>query len=703
MPSAGQISLAELAGKVAEHYPGAEQLQRTASGTVIVYYSQGNVVGADKIDPLTGKSISVYEISPFMNGVKNLHRSLMLDSGGRIAAGLIAACMLLLTVSGLVLLIHRAGGWRAVVRPLRGSPAQRLHSELGRLMAIALLLSSLTALYLSADRFNLLPAHVHEVEEPAFPSKVDGGPPAAIGNLTALASVDLNDFRELVYPFKNDRNDFYSLRTDQGMGFVDQATGELLAYKPYARHQKVYEFIYMLHTGEGLWWLALLLGLASASVPVMAVTGTQIWWSRRRSLPRLTNNAKPDNSDTVIFVGSESNSTWGFAKCLHDALTDGGHHVHTSSMNDFGYAYPKAERLFILTATYGDGDAPSSASHFLSRLAQAPDSLRLPFCVLGFGDRQFQNFCQYALDVETALKKKAWPQLCTTELIDRQSAQEFSRWGSSLSCALGQPLVLNHAPPRPRTFQMELAERVDYGEQVQAPTTIFRFRMPYGSKTRGWLRRIFRSQPPYFEAGDLVGIFPPDSEIPRLYSLASESRDGTLEICVRKHPHGVCSNYLHNLQPGGCVEAFIRPNPNFRPTYGKSPVILIGAGTGIGPLVGFIRHNRRHRPMYLYWGGRDPNSDFLYEAELTHYLDDRRLTGLNTAFSRIQDKAYVQDKVRADGSTLQQLIRNGGSIMVCGGRNMSASVAQAMEEVLSQQGLSVVTLKSQGRYREDVY
>lgn len=69
---------------------------------------------------------------------------------------------------------------------------------------------------------------------------------------------------------------------------------------------------------------------------------------------------------------------------------------------------------------------------------------------------------------------------------------------------------------------------------------------------------------------------------------------------------------------------------SFRPASGKSSVIRISAGTGIGPWTGFIRNNTDKYPMYLYRGGRDPASDFLYEPEFA----DRRLTQLNAAFSR---------------------------------------------------------------------
>jgi sulfite reductase (NADPH) flavoprotein alpha-component len=208
---------------------------------------------------------------------------------------------------------------------------------------------------------------------------------------------------------------------------------------------------------------------------------------------------------------------------------------------------------------------------------------------------------------------------------------------------------------------------------------------------------------PEFEAGDLIGILPPGSDLPRFYSLASASSDGAVEICVRKHAGGQCSSFLHKLESGGRIEAFIRKNPTFRPARGKGPLILIGAGTGIGPLAGFIRHNTSRRQVHVYWGGRNPASDFLYEGELAKYLADQRLTRLNTAFSRVPGGGYVQDRIAADAIELRGLIQRGAQVLVCGGRNMAAGVAHALESITRPIGIDLQTLKSQGRYIEDVY
>jgi sulfite reductase (NADPH) flavoprotein alpha-component len=110
-------------------------------------------------------------------------------------------------------------------------------------------------------------------------------------------------------------------------------------------------------------------------------------------------------------------------------------------------------------------------------------------------------------------------------------------------------------------------------------------------------------------AGDLLGIVPPGSSVPRYYSLAS-GWHGFVEICVRQMPGGLCSTHLLGLQPGGSVQAFIRPNPGFARCRARGArVLLIGAGTGVAPLAGFIRRNDRHKPMHLYFGGRDPARD----------------------------------------------------------------------------------------------
>ena len=702
IPAAGEISVADLAGRVVAHYPGTEQISRSLSGEIVVYYAGEGQSGADLVNPLTGEGIAPYQPSAWLRWVKNLHRSFLMDDSGRMLAGVLAALMVLICLSGIVLLARRMGGWMAILQPIAGSGNPRIHAELARFAVIGLLLSALTGSYLSAVRFGLLPEAVDA--EPSFPVQVSGGTPAPASSLDALKNVDISELRELVFPYPDDLSGVYSLSTALGSGFVDQATGELLQYQPKSAGSKFQIWMTRLHTGEGLWWLSLILGMAALTVPVLSFTGMRIWWQRRSSLIRPDENAGIDAAEVVILVGSEGNTTWGFARDLQNKHSQAGKKVHCAPMNDLAEHYPQASVLFVLTSTYGDGNAPSSANQFMARLENFRPGEALGFVVLGFGDQQFPKFCQYALEVDAALSEKGLQQVHAVTRIDRGSAIQFREWGEAISEHLGVPVALTHNPKPAATTEFELVERVDYGVAVQAPTSILRFRPAQNHQTlrqRLFLKR--QQHPPEFEAGDLFGITPPGDQVARFYSLASSSSDGQLEICVRKKPGGVCSSYLHSLKPGDRIAGFIQHNPGFRPAKGPKPIILIGAGAGIGPLAGFIRKNTDRNPMYLYWGGRNPQSDFLYQPELGHYLDDHRLTRLNTAFSRSEEKAYVQDAIIADETALQQLIVKGAQVLVCGGRDMAVGVKQVFNLILKPLQLDVEGLKADGRYLEDVY
>ncbi|WP_417606066.1 DUF2271 domain-containing protein [Primorskyibacter flagellatus] len=79
------------------------------------------------------------------------------------------------------------------------------------------------------------------------------------------------------------------------------------------------------------------------------------------------------------------------------------------------------------------------------------------------------------------------------------------------------------------------------------------------------------------------------------------------------------------------------------------------------------------------------------------------LTRLVTAVSRGANPHYVQGALRGDADQVAQLIRDGARVMVCGGRDMAAGVADALAEILAPTGLTPAVLKAEGRYVEDVY
>jgi len=685
-PAAPAAATVADVARAAAALPGLERIDRKPSGAVVATYFDNDQPAQAVIDPATGATAPAPDPSPLMVTVKNLHRKLLLGEAGRIAAGLGAAAMLTLCFSGLALLARRLGGWRKLLAPIRGAPAQRLHSELARAAALGLLLSAASGVVMSAATFELLPS-----AERARAAQAASAPGARlpVERIAALRQTPLDALRGLQFPAADDPADVYTLVTATGETTLDATTGAVLTHADNGLWRDVYQTIYALHAGEFAAPATLLVGLSSALAPALIVAGLLVWAARRRARPRGAGDVAAQAADTILLVGSEGGATWGFAETLRRGLSGAGFKVHVCAMDDLAPSYRAARRLIVLAATYGEGDAPASARRALARL-EGWRGGALDVATLGFGDRQFPRYCAFAERFAAALAAKGMRALLPLERVDRQSAQTFADWGRRLGAALGVALDLAHAPTRPETFALRLVARVDYGARVDAPTVVLRFDAANG--------RL-----PKFSAGDLIGVMAPGADVARFYSLASSRRDGMVEICVRLRPDGLCSTFLHGLRPGATVDAFVRENPGFRPAPGVAPVILIGAGAGVAPLAGFVRGNDRRRPMWLYVGARHPASDFLYEHELRAALGDRRLAALRTAFSRARPHAHVQGALAKDAETLRWLAQRGAQFLVCGGRDMAQGVVETLSGVLAPLGLTIADLKREGRYVEDVY
>ena len=692
----GDLPVAALVERVTRTVPDAEEIRRLPSGAIVVFSFAGDQPQASYVDPADGRVLGAWQASALPRWVKNLHRSLLLGDAGRWGAAGIALTMGLLCVSALVLLLRRMGGWRRLAGRVRGSLAQRIHVVTGRVVLAVLCLTSLTALTMSASTLGLVELDTRA--EPEVLSVLTGKPDFPGAQLAPLQSLALQDLRKLNFPGATDPEDTWKVATDQGQGWIDRYSGQMLAWQDATLAQRVYDLAVVLHTGETAWPWAVVLGLVGASVLLFWLSGVVIWWQARRQAPRITGNTPLAQADVLIFVASEGGSTWGFAQTLQDALSQRGHRVHTSALENFRTT-PATRQVFVLAATYGEGQAPAHANNALERIAKLNASA-VPVTVLGFGDRQFPAFCAYAKALEQTLRAQGWPELLPLECIHQQSGQQFARWGVALAQALGEPLVLEHVPRVPPTATLTLMARQDYCSVTGQATAILRFAWP----AQGPGARLRGSGLARFAAGDLVGIVPPGSAVPRYYSLASGWEDGFVEICVRQMPGGLCSTHLLGLQKGDSVTAFIRPNPGFALPRTRRPALLIGAGTGVAPLAGFIRRNDRHSPMHLYFGGRDPARDFYFGPDIQRWLSEGRLATLQTAFSRVPDGGgYVQDALRRDAERVRGLVAQGAIVRVCGSRAMAQGVAETLDEVLAPLQLSVSTLKAKERYAEDVF
>ncbi|HHW34200.1 MAG TPA: N-acetylglucosamine transferase, partial [Paracoccus solventivorans] len=261
------LTVAELSGRIAASHPGLEQIRRAPSGRITAWWFADGQPQSAVIDPATGLDAGSADPNPLQRWLTGLHRSLFLGDAGRMVAAAGAAAMLLLSGSGILLVARRVGGWRHWFAPLRGPLAGRLHVEIARIAVVGLVLSSATALWMSASTFELLP---EGASAPVFPAEVSGTTGLQLAAIPALQALPVAQLRSLSLADPADATDAHLLKTSAGSGYLDQGNGEMLSWAALSPWQSLSGIVMMLHTGRGAAVLGLLLGLMALGVPVMA-------------------------------------------------------------------------------------------------------------------------------------------------------------------------------------------------------------------------------------------------------------------------------------------------------------------------------------------------------------------------------------------------------------------------------------------------
>ncbi|MET8028523.1 bifunctional cytochrome P450/NADPH--P450 reductase [Streptomyces avermitilis] len=221
---------------------------------------------------------------------------------------------------------------------------------------------------------------------------------------------------------------------------------------------------------------------------------------------------------------------------------------------------------------------------------------------------------------------------------------------------------------------------------------------------------------------------------PRFYSISSsplaDPRHVRLTVGLLEGPalsgdgqyRGTCSSYIAGLEPGDVFYGYVRvPSPTFAPPADPAtPLILIGPGTGIAPLRGFLEERARQHAngtqiglSQVFVGCRHPEHDYFYRDEMEMWA----LSGIaqvHTAFSAVpgHPARFVQNAIANSSSTVWQALRDGAYIYVCGdGRRMAPAVREALaaiyrehtggDDEAAQQWLA--QLEADERYQQDVF
>ena len=147
----------------------------------------------------------------------------------------------------------------------------------------------------------------------------------------------------------------------------------------------------------------------------------------------------------------------------------------------------------------------------------------------------------------------------------------------------------------------------------------------------------------------------------RSYSIASSPLDeGEIELTIDRLADGEVSPYFHDVLEVGDQVEVRGPFASYFVWRGERPVLLVGGGSGVVPLMAMLRHRRRTMPdlpMRLVYSVRIPE-EVIYADELG---DETTVT-----YTREAPAGWTGHTGRIDAQVLAGAAEPGALAFICG-------------------------------------
>jgi nitric-oxide synthase len=208
---------------------------------------------------------------------------------------------------------------------------------------------------------------------------------------------------------------------------------------------------------------------------------------------------------------------------------------------------------------------------------------------------------------------------------------------------------------------------------------------------------------------------------PRHFSISStpQYRPHTLQFAVARLENGAVSVPLTDAvkaKSSRQIQGTLRQSKFRLPADPQTGMIVVGAGTGVGPLRGMV-HGRMAAPvkadvikgpLMVIFGFRSED-----EAIYSDEFDDISARGVDyhVALSRSNKGQRVTDVMMREAKKITRLLENGAHFYICGttamGKSVESTLATTLEKTL---GLStdeskhyMANLRKEGRLQNDTY
>lgn len=152
------------------------------------------------------------------------------------------------------------------------------------------------------------------------------------------------------------------------------------------------------------------------------------------SAPAATAEIKASHRIAVLYA-SQMGTAEGLARKLAKELKAQGHVPAVATLVGYPPAALAAEKFALFIAsTYGEGDAPDGVAPFYEALCleHFPRYDKLYYSVLALGDRHYEHFCKFGVDLDSKLASLGANRICARVECDVDVEEPFANWKAAV-------------------------------------------------------------------------------------------------------------------------------------------------------------------------------------------------------------------------------------------------------------------------------
>lgn len=452
-------------------------------------------------DPYTGALLRPLAGNELFEFVERFHRWLLLPTdNGKIVAGSLSLCLLVLALSGLYMRWpRRALNWRAWFRLDFGLSGRsflwNLHSVIGTWALVMYVVFTTTGMYWAFDWFksgvNTLAGQEAPVRA-AQPkrdkpkgmnmekekSQAENGAAAPLDVTLAwttflreagpykLVSMRLPEKAAQPVQFNYLSPDAAHERARNRLNVLPQ-TGEIKLNERFADKDRGGRFIgaiYPLHMGTYFGLPGrIIMTIAALTMPLFGITGWMLYLDRRRKkravraeralLDQSKSATSPDNKEGVLLAyATQAGQAERIALHTAAALQKAGVTVTVQALSALDPERLRHfQRVLFVVSTFGEGEPPDSARRFAKQLTHQPGSAlnHVRYGVLALGDRHYEKFCGFGHALDHWLRSQGAEALFPMIEVDNNHAASLAKWQHELSVLTGGTPLEAQTPGSP--------------------------------------------------------------------------------------------------------------------------------------------------------------------------------------------------------------------------------------------------------------